>query len=87
MEQRREYTVRSTHHCMVRIHGEYHTIVYIGWFGPSGEYQSPDGPEAPYLWQCLGPNGLFAGDGADTVEGAFRAGWDAIVAHMDMAQG
>ena len=82
MAQNQEYVVRTTHHCMVRIHHGYRTLVHLGSFGPDGEYKASSGPEAPYLWECIGPNGLIAIDGAETVEDAFRAGWDAIVAQM-----
>lgn len=86
MGQNHEYVVRTTHHCMVRIHHLYYTLVHIGWFGPDGEYKASSGPEAPYIYECIGPNGLIETGGADTVEDAFRAGWDAIVTHMGTAE-
>lgn len=33
----KEYVARTTHHCMVRIHGGYHTLVHIGSYNPDGE--------------------------------------------------
>ena len=75
-----EYVARTTHHCMVRIHGNYYTVVHIGSYSPDGEYRAA---KEGFIFECLGPNGLFLTDMSDTVENAFRAAWEAIVAHSE----